>query len=157
MSLAQDRLRELVEWVKASSTDVPAPLGHDTIVRGPYAVFVPQNLNLPPSPAFDSRHLPLWVPADQSVLGLPSWNVNPPQSQDHTDQRLRHIIWMFESGRFKGALIGLTDPSESLQTALDQQLPGLDLEVTLALFLPLWLLNPEDRAWAEARLPIVAV
>jgi hypothetical protein len=35
--------------------------------------------------------------------------------------------------------------------------PALDLAQNPALFLPLWILDPESRAWADAQLPVIRV
>ncbi|MBI5070376.1 MAG: hypothetical protein HZB56_19240 [Deltaproteobacteria bacterium] len=132
-----------------------APLGKDVIHRGPYAVFVPQNLNLAPTPNFAAGHLPLWLPAEQAVPSTPTFTQPAPENQDHVAMRLRHIHWMFTEGRFEGALLALTDPDESLGSALDRQLPGLDLSEFPALFLPVWRLDAEHRTWLEGHLPLL--
>jgi hypothetical protein len=156
MTQAQERLAALVEWISQSSANDKAPLG-GTIVRGPYALIVPKALDLPPDDAFAAGHLPLWIPEQQAIPGLPPVTQGEPQCQDHVACRLQHLIWTYQAGRFQGVLIPLTDPAESLQAALDRHAPGLDLEANLALFLPLWRLFGELRAWADAQLPLVRV
>lgn len=156
MTRAQDRLALLVEWVKQSSASYRTPLGGDWVEPGPYAVIVPQDLDTSPdTSAFAPRHLPLWIPESQALPGLAPVTQGEPENQDHVPERLRHLIWMFQDGRFQGALIPLTDPAESLQTALDRHIPALDLAECPAVFLPLWKLDPKSRIWADAQLPLV--
>jgi hypothetical protein len=155
VSTAQDRLATFVEWVKASSARRPAPLGRDWIDPGPYAVFVPHSLSLPPPPSFGPRHLPIWIPAEQAIPNLPTFNQPEPENQDHAPKRLRHVLWTFADGRFEGAVLGLTDPAEPLQAVLDRKLPGLDLTAVPVLFVPLWTLGPADRSWASAQVPVL--
>jgi hypothetical protein len=160
MARAQDRLAALVEWVKQSSASYPTPLGHETAV-GPYAVFISQALNLPPNPCgLGLGHLPLWLPASQAIPALPPLPFDlaePPASQGRAGDRLRHLVWVFEAGRFEGALIPLTDPAEPLQAALDRHVPDLDLAEVPALFLRVWDLNGDDTVWIAPRLPLVRV
>lgn len=156
MTTAQVQLAALVEWVKASSANKKAPLGKDMIIRGAFAVFLPRALNAPPDPlAVGPEHLPLWIPEQQALAGLPPVPTDPTTSQPRVADRLRHLVWMFEEERFQGALIPLTDPAESLQITLDRHVPALDLDQHAAFFLPVWLFASEDRAWADARLPMV--
>ncbi|RPE76991.1 hypothetical protein [Vulcaniibacterium tengchongense] len=138
MSAAQEAITALAGWIKASSQPRKTPLGGDTLV-GPFAVLVPLALDQAPAPTFDPEALPLWIPAAQAPADLPAIDTSAPASQDHKAQRLGHIVWMVQDGRFPGVqLIDLTDPSETLQAALDQQAPGLDLDQTAAVFLPRW-------------------
>lgn len=155
MATAQERLAVLVEWVQLSSARRPTPLGRDWIEPGPWAVFVPQALNLPPTPTFDAKHLPLWIPSQQAMLDLPPFNVAAPTGQGSMADRLKHLLWKFQDGLFSGALLALTEPQEPLQSALDRQLPSLDLGQYPALFLPVWSLPTEDRTWALAQLPVL--
>ena len=156
MTRAQERLATLVEWVKQSSKDSMAPLGKDRIVYGPYAVFVPQALNLPPEPMFAPEHLPLWIPEQQATPDLPPFNQDTPLMRGPMDSRLQHIVWKWMDGWFPGALLALTDPAEPLQGVLDRQLPGLDLDDCPAIFLPVWQLRGNDlRAWGLRQLPLV--
>ena len=75
----------------------------------------------------------------QAPAGLPAIDTSAPASQDRKAQRLAHIVWMVQEGRFPGVqLIDLTDPGETLQAALDREAPGLDLDQTAAVFLPRW-------------------
>jgi hypothetical protein len=124
---AQQQLAALVEWVKASSCDRMAPLGKARIVYGPYAVFVPQSLALAPGPTFAPEHLPLWLPEQQSIPGLPPFTHDPQPGQGPASSRLRHIVWCWMDARFQGGLLGMTDPEEPLQNALGRQLPAFDL------------------------------
>jgi hypothetical protein len=64
---------------------------------------------------------------------------------------------MVEEGRFNITLLALSDPFESLQSALDRQAPGLDLAETQVLFLRCWELPPDDRVFVAGRLPTVRV
>lgn len=154
MTSAQVGIAALADWVKASSTNVPTPLGKDFIVRGAYAVLVPQSLDLPPTPSdFDPRHLPLWIPADQAPPGLPPWNVGPPENQDHAAARLRHIVWRAVDRLFDVKLIGLASPAATLRSVLDAQAPGFDLATQAAIFVALWTVPPDDRAHVEVQLP----
>ncbi len=138
MTAAQQALSALADWIKASSQPRKTPLGGDTLV-GPYAVLVPLALDEAPAPIFDPGALPLWIPAAQAPADLPAIDTSAPASQDHNAQRLAHIVWMVQEGRFPGVLlIDLTDPGETLQAALDREAPGLDLDQTAAVFLPRW-------------------
>lgn len=155
MTTAQQRLAKLVEWVVASSQDRMAPLGKDRIVYGPYAVFVPQDLTLPPSPTFAPELLPLWLSAQQAIPGIPAYTQAAPLSRGRLDSRLRHLAWKWQDRWFQGALLGLTDPAEPLQSVLDRQLPDLDLSTHPALFAPLWDLDAGTRTFLERLLPLV--
>jgi hypothetical protein len=138
MTPAQEAVTALADWIKASSAPRKTPLGGDTLV-GPFAVLVPLALNQAPAPAFDPGALPLWIPDTQAPADLPAIDTSAPASQDHKAQRMGHIVWMVQEGRFPGVqLIDLTDPGETLQTALDREAPGLDLDQTAAVFLPRW-------------------
>lgn len=155
MSRAQEQLRALQQWIDSASTSYRTTLGNYTVERGPYAVVLPQSLDLPPAASCPSESLPLWVPEQQEIPGLPPFALEPPMSQGYVSSRLRHIVWMFMQGRFKGALIALEDPEEPLQSALDRQLPSLELDEQLVLFLPVFLLTGEDRVWVGAQLPVL--
>ena len=138
MTAAQQALSALADWIKASSAPRKTPLGGDTLV-GPFAVLVPLALDQAPAPTFDPEALPLWIPEAQAPAGLPAIDTSAPASQDRKAQRLAHIVWMVQEGRFPGVqLIDLTDPSETLQAALDREAPGLDFDQTAAVFLPRW-------------------
>lgn len=138
MTQAQNAITALADWIKASSAPRKTPLGGDTLV-GPYAVLVPLALDQAPAPTFDPGALPLWIPAAQAPADLPAIDTSAPASQDHKAQRLGHIVWMVQEGRFPGIqLIDLTDPSETLQAALDREAPGLDLDQTAVVFLRGW-------------------
>ncbi|HBO7378315.1 TPA: hypothetical protein VDW17_003029 [Pseudomonas aeruginosa] len=138
MTEAQTHLAPLADWIKASSAPRKTPLGGDTLV-GPFAVLVPLALDQAPAPTFDPEALPLWVLQAQAPADLPAIDTSAPASQDHKAQRLAHIVWMVQEGRFPGVqLIDLTDPGETLQAALDREAPGLDLDQTAAVFLPRW-------------------
>lgn len=155
MTRAQERLAAFVEWVKASSTSYKAPNGRDTVVKGPYAVFIPQALSLPPGPTFAPEHLPLWIPEQQAVPGLPPFVQDPPMSQPSVADRLGHIVWCFTDGRFEGAILSLTDPDEPLQSVMDRQAPALDLSTHPVLFAPVWGLDVEAAEFLDRRLPLV--
>ena len=138
MTEAQTHLAALADWIKASSAPRKTPLGGDTLV-GPFAVLVPLALDQAPAPTFDPEALPLWIPEAQAPADLPAIDTSAPASQDRKAQRLGHIVWMVQEGRFPGIqLIDLTDPGETLQAALDREAPGLDLDQTAAVFLPRW-------------------
>lgn len=138
MTQAQDAITALADWIKASSAPRKTPLGGDTLV-GPFAVLVPLALDQAPAPTFDPGALPLWVLQAQAPADLPAIDTSAPASQDHKAQRLGHIVWMVQEGRFPGIqLIDLTDPGETLQAALDREAPDLDLDQTAAVFLPRW-------------------
>ncbi len=138
MTEAQTHLAALADWIKSSSAPRKTPLGGDTLV-GPFAVLVPLALDQAPAPTFDPEALPLWVLQAQAPADLPAIDTSAPASQDHKAQRLGHIVWMVQEGRFPGVqLIDLTDPGETLQAALDREAPGLDLDQTAAVFLPRW-------------------
>lgn len=138
MSTPKEQLAALAGWIKASSQPRKTPLGGDTLV-GPFAVLVPLALDQAPAPTFDPGALPLWIPEAQAPADLPAIDTSAPASQDRMPQRLGHIVWMVQEGRFPGIqLIDLTDPGETLQAALDREAPGLDLDQTAAVFLPRW-------------------
>jgi len=137
MTQAQTRLAALADWIKASSAGYKTRLA--TVERGPYAVLVSLALDQAPAPTFDPEALPMWIPAAQAPADLPAIDTSAPASQDHMEQRLGHIVWMVQEGRFPGLrLVDLTDPEEPLQAALDRQAPGLDLDQTAVVFLPRW-------------------
>ncbi len=138
MTEAQTHLAALPDWIKASSAPRKTSLGGDTEV-GPFAVLVPLAADQAPAPTFNPGALPLWVLQAQAPADLPAIDTSAPASQDHKVQRLGHIVWMVQDGRFPGIqLIDLTDAGETLQAALDREAPGLDLDQTAAVFLPRW-------------------
>lgn len=155
MTLAQERLAAFVAWLNESSASDKAPNGRDTIVRGPYALVVPADLSQPPGSSFAPEHLPLWTPAQQAVPGLPSITADPPPCQPRVADRLRHIIWMFEQGRFAGAILSLTDPGEPLQAVMARQASALDLATHPVLFAPLWDLDADTRDLLDRHLPLI--
>lgn len=175
MTRAQENMAALINWVAASSAAYKTPIGfalnvvdwtgghrdgpHEVMTDvGPWAVFFPRELNLAPGDVpLDPEHLPLWIPASQVVTTtpFPTQLDSPPASQIAMAYRLLHLLWMFEDGRFKGALIPLTDRTEPLQAALDHHAPGLDLDSVATVFVPLWDLSGSARASAERRLPLV--
>ncbi len=137
MTAARQALSALAEWIKASSQGYQTRLA--TVERGPFAVLVPLALDQAPAPAFDPSALPLWIPEAQAPADLPAIDTSAPASQDRMQQRLGHIVWMVQEGRFPGIqVIDLTDPGETLQAALDREAPGLDLDQTAAVFLHRW-------------------
>ncbi|WP_242355954.1 hypothetical protein [Anaeromyxobacter sp. SG64] len=147
-------MKEFDEAIKDSSTPYKAPLGKDTIDNGPWAVFLPQPMSSPPGPAFAPSHLPLWLPEQQAIAHLPPYTQDPPVERGSIDSRVRHTVWMYQQGRFKGAPIGLTDPAEPLQSALDHKLPGLDPSEWPVMFVPVW--NGSGvRSWSLGALPVV--
>lgn len=138
MTTAQQAISALADWIKASSRSRRSPLG-DSIGVGPFAVLVPQPLDQAPAPTFEAEALPLWIPETQSPGDLPPIDTESPKDQDHKQQRLQHIVWMTEQGRLPSIkLIDLTNPSTPLQSVLDQQVPGLNLDQTAVVFLPRW-------------------
>jgi hypothetical protein len=86
---------------------------------------------------------------------MPRLTQEPPPGPSYASSRLRGLVWKWQDAFFRGALLGLTDPEEPLQSVLDRQLPGLDLDEQLAVFAPLWLLTDEHRTWVEPKLPLV--
>lgn len=154
MTEAQTRLAALSDWINASSESYQTRLAN--VERGPFAVLVPRALDQAPAPTFDPEALPMWIPAAQAPADLPAIDTSAPASQDRMPQRLRHVVWKQQDGQFPGvALIGLTDPAETLQAVLDREAPGLDLAQTAAVFLPLWGLATEDTAFATNLLPLL--
>jgi hypothetical protein len=155
MTRAQERLATFVEMIVATSAKCRAPLGRDMIVRGAFAVFVAQPLSLPPGPTFDPLHLPIWIPEQQSIPGLPPFDQDPPSGQGARATRVRSIAWLFEARRYEGALLGLRDPGEPLQGVLERQAPTLDLAEWPAIFVPVWNLDGDTMAFLARRVPLV--
>lgn len=138
MPTPQQAISAFADWIADSSEPRKTPLGGVTDV-GPYAVLVPLALDQLPAPSFDPEALPLWIPQAQAPANLPAIDTDAPASQDPKAQRLAHVVWLVTEGRLPSLqLIDLTDPDETLQTALDRQVPGLDLEQTAVVFLPRW-------------------
>lgn len=146
MSLAQQRLSELNEWINTSSQQRPAPVS-GTVDKGPWAVIVPTALDAMPSPAFDPEALPLFVPEAQAPANLPVIKTTAPASQDRMHSRLSHLIWLIEQGRLPPmAIIGLED-GETLQAAIDRAGTGsLDLTLYPLLCVPVWGLSDDTSA-----------
>lgn len=154
MTPAQEGITALAEWVRASSPTVAAPNGRDYIVRGAYAILIPQALGLPPTPSdFDSRHLPLWISEQQAPPGLAPWGVPAPENQDRAAARLAHLVFLAADRVLRLRVVGLSAPEQTIQAALSAQAPGLDLDAVAVVFAPLWGLPPEDRLRIEAQLP----
>jgi hypothetical protein len=157
MSLAQDRLTALVEWVNESSQSYPFPIGKGTtVVRGPFATFFPLALDHAPTHQFVADALPVFIPAAQSIPNLPSPPQTPPESQAHAGSRACHLVWNHQQGRFRAAILALTDPEETLQSVLDRQAPGLDLASLPVLAIPLWNLDATSRWWLLSILPFIS-
>lgn len=154
MTPAQEQIAALSDWITASSKDRKSPLG-DRIPVGPWAVLIPQSLDAVPGPELPEGNLPLWIPEEQAVSGLPPTPDTAPENQDVMIQRLNHLVWIFEEGRFTGALVGLTDPQETLLAALQREMPGYDLSQYPVLFIPLWALATGDRQRLTGKLPLV--
>lgn len=156
-TLAQDRLTVLVEWVTESSKSYPSPLNKKTTVLvGPFATFVPLALDQTPSQQFVADVLPIFIPETQTIPNLPPPPQTSPESQDHSGSRASHLVWNHQQGRFKAAILALTDPEEALQSVLDRQAPDVDLASLPVLFLPLWNLDATSRWWLLSVLPFIS-
>jgi hypothetical protein len=157
MTLAQDRLTALVEWVTESSQSYLSPINkRTTVLVGPYATFVPLALDLAPSQTFVADTLPIFIPASQSILNLPPAPETSPESQDHAGSRACHLVWNHQQGLFKAAILALTDPEETLQSVLDRQAPDVDLASLPVLAIPLWLLDANSRWYLLSVLPFIS-
>lgn len=156
-TLAQDRLTSLVEWVNESSRSYPSPLNKKTTVLvGPFATFVPLALDSAPSQSFVADVLPVFIPETQTIPNLPAAPETSPESQDHMGSRASHLVWNHQQGRFKAAILALTDPEETLQSVLDRQAPGVDLASLPVLAIPLWNLDANSRWWLLSVLPFIS-
>jgi hypothetical protein len=156
-TLAQDWLTSLVEWVTESSKSYPSPLNKSTTVLvGPFATFVPLALDHAPTQTFVADVLPIFIPAMQSIPNLPAAPQTSPESQDHAGSRACHLVWNHQQGRFKAAILALTDPEETLQSALDRQAPGVDLASLPVLAIPLWNLDATSRWHLLSVLPFIS-
>lgn len=154
MNLAQQRIAALAGWIHASSLTKPAPLS-GFIAKGPFAVLVPTALDAAPAPNFDAEALPLFFPQAQAPDLLPTIDTTAPASQDRMHARLAHLLWLLEDGRLPpAAVVGLEDPDEPLQAAIDRAGAGaLDLTATPLLCVALWALPADARAAIARRLP----
>lgn len=158
MTLAQERVAEVAEWIALSSGGRKSPLGDRTIV-GPFAVIVPSDLDAAPMAGFADKALPVFVPASQCEgLDLPPIDFAAPASQDAVLERLRHLLWKCEAGVLPPCrIVGLADPAEPLADAVARAGAGdTDLDAHPLLALPLWALDPFERVAVEARLLAIA-
>lgn len=154
MNAAQQQIAAIGAWLAESSKPCPAPLS-GFIAKGPYAVLVPTALDAAPAPNFDAEALPLFIPQAQAPASLPTIDTTAPASQDRASDRLTHLLWLMDDGRLPGvAVVGLEDPQEALQTAIDRAgMAGLDLTVTPLLCAPLWAMPADSREMLALRLP----
>lgn len=154
MTLAQERLNEVVAWVRTSSAPRTTPLGGATVV-GAYAVFVASDLDAAPMAGFNTEALPLYIPQAQSEgVRFPAKRFEAPASQIRVGQRLFHLIWKIEAGVLPPCrVVGLDDSSEPLQAAIDRAGAGdTDLAAIPLIMAPLWALLPIDRNAIAAKL-----
>ena len=154
MNAAQQQIAAIGAWLAESSKPCPAPLS-GFIAKGPYAVLVPSALDAAPAPNFDAEALPLFIPQAQALASLPTIDTTTPASQDRASDRLTHLLWLMDDGRLPGvAVVGLEDPAETLQAAIDRAgMAGLDLTVTPLLCAPLWAMPADSREMLALRLP----
>ena len=154
MNAAQQQIAAIGAWLAESSKPCPAPLS-GFIAKGPYAVLVPSVLDAVPSPNFDAEALPLFIPQAQAPDNLPTIDTTTPASQDRASDRLGHLLWLMDDGRLPGvAVVGLENPAEPLQVAIDRAGMGaLDLTVTPLLCAPLWAMPANSREMLALRLP----
>ena len=154
MNAAQQQIAAIGAWLAESSKPCPAPLS-GFIAKGPYAVLVPSALDAAPAPNFDAEALPLFIPQAQALASLPTIDTTAPASQDRASDRLTHLLWLMDDGRLPGvAVVGLEDPAETLQAAIDRAgMAGLDLTVTPLLCAPLWAMPADSREMLALRLP----
>ena len=154
MNAAQQQIAAIGAWLAESSKPCPAPLS-GFIAKGPYAVLVPTALDAVPAPNFAAEALPLFIPQTQAPASLPTIDTTAPASQDRVSDRLAHLLWLMDDGRLPGvAVVGLEDPAETLQAAIDRAgMAGLDLTVTPLLCVPLWAMSVDTREMLALRLP----
>ena len=154
MNAAQQQIAAIGAWLAESSKPCPAPLS-GFIAKGPYAVLVPSALDAAPAPNFDAEALPLFIPQAQALASLPTIDTTAPASQDRASDRLAHLLWLMDDGRLPGvAVVGLEDPAETLQAAIDRAgMAGLDLTATALLCVPLWAMPADSREMLALRLP----
>ena len=158
MTLAQERLGEIVKWIRLSSRGRTTPLGGGTIV-GPFAVIVPSDLDAAPMGGFSMHALPLFVPRSQCE-GVETGPIDfeAPASQDRMKARLMQIAWKAEAGFFPACrIIGLPDGRETLADAIERAgAADTDLDAVPLLCAPLWALTAWDRVTIETKLAAMA-
>tara|TARA_R110000824_G_scaffold19504_2_gene75406 strand:+ start:6517 stop:6999 length:483 start_codon:yes stop_codon:yes gene_type:complete len=156
MSVAQIRLAELATWIAQSSANRRAPLGGDLSV-GMWAVIIPVDLSQPPPLPIDPEALPLFVDATLAN-GVATGPVvtTAPDSQDHMASRLSHLIWKVTEGYLpRVAIIGLDDPEEALQDAIDRAaIAYVDTNAVPILCVPFLSLSTAHRAAISLSLPV---
>ena len=154
MNAAQQQIAAIGAWLAESSKPCPAPLS-GFIAKGPYAVLVPSVLDAVPAPNFDAEALPLFIPQAQAPYNLPTIDTTAPAGQDRASDRLGHLLWLMDDGRLPSvAVVGLEDPAEPLQAAIDRAgMAGLDLTATPLLCAPLWAMPADSREMLALRLP----
>lgn len=158
MTLAQERLAELRDWIRTSSAPRRTPLGHPTIV-GRYAVIVPIELDAPLTAGFAADALPLFVPKTQCEgVSLPSIDKDAPPSQDRMKERLEHILWKVQAKALPPCrFVPLPDGRETLRDAVERAgATDTDLDALPLLGCPLWALSAWDRATIADRLLAIA-
>ncbi|MBB5699993.1 hypothetical protein [Sphingomonas yantingensis] len=154
MTLAQQRIGEVLKWIQISSAPRRTPLNDPTIV-GPFAVIVPSELDAPLTPGFAANALPLFAPKAQCEgLALPPIDKEAPASQDRMKERLEHLLWKVQAGALPPCrFVPLPDGRETLREAMERAgATDTDLDRLPLLGVPLWALSAWDSASITARL-----
>jgi hypothetical protein len=157
-AITDTKHKALVDWVDQSSRPRPAPLGREVIDNGPVAVFAPVAIDTPPLPVLSQPQLCVYLPTPLGFTipyRIRADTAGPTgTSYGSFEERLSHIIKAVSDGRFQVCVIALPSPSETLRYRMDRQLPGLDLSQDAVIFLPVWQMAPDLRAWATRNTPI---
>jgi hypothetical protein len=172
---ARENLAKFSAWIQASSQSYPTPLAlkkhargeesDECVERGPYTLIIPRDLALAPLSDLHPEHAPVYIPEQtafdsngKAVVRLPDYHVPPPVNQDLVRSRLRAVVWTARQDEvFSASLVPLTNPAETLQSALDRAFPfGLNLGRYLTLFIPVYLVSDANRPWFDSSLPFHA-
>jgi hypothetical protein len=146
VNVAQSRLAEIADWIGRSSAARAAPVGGQVSV-GPFAVIVPCDFDAPPRTDFAAAALPLFVAIDQAEpVKLPPIETDAPDSQDHLQERLAHVLWKVRQGDLPPCVVvGLNSPAEPISDALASAgAAGVDTTAFPILATPLWAFSPDE-------------
>lgn len=156
MTIAEDQIAEVAEWLRVSSLNRTSPLG-ELIIPGPYGTIVPVGINAVGHPDYSALWAAGGVPMLTPQASAAPVNLSPPPSQTgNSMDRALHVLWRIIQGNFpKIAVVGLPTQATSIQAALTAAgLGSIDLAARGVLALPLWPLTALQQEEMAPRLPV---
>ena len=157
MTIAEDQIAEVAEWLRVSSLNRTSPLG-ELIIPGPYGTIVPVGINTVGHPDYSA----LWAAGGVPMLtpqssAAPVNLAAPPSQTGNAMDRATHVIWRVVQGVFpKVAIVGLPTQATSIQAALNAAgLGRLDLATRGVIAFPTFAMTLLQQEEFAPRLPVV--